>query len=183
MDVLPRAFYERDTVVVAQDLLGKLLVHQVEGAARVGRIVEVEAYLGPHDLAAHSARGRTARTSIMFGPPGHAYVYMIYGLHFCMNVVTEPEGHASAVLLRALEPVSNLDLRTSGPALLCRAMGIGRAQNGIDLLGPELHLLDAPPVPQRLIVRRPRIGVDYARHWARRLLRFYEKGNPCVSRK
>jgi DNA-3-methyladenine glycosylase len=178
---LPRAFYDRDTVAVAQDLLGKLLVHSTAAERRIGRIVEVEAYLGPHDLAAHSSRGFTERTRIMFGPPGHAYVYMIYGLHFCMNVVTEPEGRASAVLLRALEPVAGIAARTQGPALLCKAMGIDRQQNGQDLLSDDLYIADAPGVPPRSIVRRPRVGVDYAGHWARRLLRFYVKGSAHVS--
>ena len=107
---------------------------------RVGRIVETEAYLGPHDLAAHSARGLTARTRVMFGPPGHAYVYLIYGMHHCLNVVTEREGHASAVLLRAIEPVRNVTGRTAGPGLLCRAMGIDRRLNGHDLLSDDLYI-------------------------------------------
>jgi len=179
---LPRSFYDRDTVEVAHDLLGKHLVHAVDGVERVGRIVEVEAYLGPHDLAAHSSRGLTARTQVMFGPPGHAYVYMIYGMHWCMNVVTQPEGHASAVLLRALEPVRNLEGRTQGPALLCKAMGIDKRLNGHDLLSAELRI-EAPRRAEPIrIVRRPRIGVDYAGPWARRLLRFYIRGNPFVSR-
>src|SRR6202165_5394080 len=117
---LPRSFYGRDTQVVAQELRGKHLVHVVDGVERVGRIVETEAYLGPHDLAAHSAKGLTNRTRVMFGPPGHAYVYLIYGMHWCMNVVTEKEGQAAAVLLRALEPVKNIETRTQGPALLCK---------------------------------------------------------------
>src|SRR3954466_1462253 len=111
MRKLPRAFYDRDTITVAHELLGKLLVHVDDGVERVGRIVEVEAYLGPHDLAAHSAKGLTPRTKVMFGPPGHAYVYLIYGIYHCMNVVTQAEGVASAVLLRALEPVKNIDSR------------------------------------------------------------------------
>ena len=180
---LRRSFYDRDTVEVARDLLGKHLVHVVAGVRRVGRIVETEAYLGPHDLAAHSSRGLTDRTRVMFGPPGHAYVYMIYGMHYCMNVVTQPEGHASAVLLRALEPVEHIEGRTQGPALLCKALGIDKAQNGADLLGDELHIDDPRDGARIRIVKRPRIGVDYAGHWARRLLRFYIANNPYVSRK
>src|SRR4030067_1541446 len=98
MRKLPRAFYDRDTIAVARDLLGKYLVHKARGVERVGRIVEVEAYLGPHDLAAHSARGLTERTKVMFGPPGHAYVYLTDGMNHCMNVVPEREGHTPAVL-------------------------------------------------------------------------------------
>src|SRR5689334_2520788 len=104
MQKLTREFYERDTITVARGLLGKHLIHVSGGVERIGKIVEVEAYLGPHDLAAHSAKGLTERTKVMFGPPGHAYVYMIYGMYYCINAVTEPEGHASAVLLRAIEP-------------------------------------------------------------------------------
>lgn len=182
MQKLPRDFYDRDTTVVARELLGMHLVHVVDGVARVGRIVETEAYLGPHDLAAHSSRGLTPRTKVMFGPPGHVYVYLIYGMHFCMNMVTEREGHAAAVLLRALEPVQNLEGRTQGPGLLCKAMGINKRHNGADLLGDEIYVT-RPGVEERLsIVRRPRVGVDYAGHWARRLLRFYIKGNAYISR-
>ncbi|HEX7044617.1 MAG TPA: DNA-3-methyladenine glycosylase [Burkholderiales bacterium] len=182
MRKLPRAFYNRDPVIVAQALLGKCLVHHADGVERIGRIVEVEAYLGPHDLAAHSSRGLTPRTKVMFGPPGHAYVYLIYGMHWCMNVVTQREGMASAVLLRALEPVQNIESRTQGPGLLCRALGIDGRYNGHDLLSDGLYIA-APRARERFtIVRRPRIGVEYAGHWARRLLRFYIKGNPYVSR-
>ncbi len=176
MRKLPRSFYDRDTVVVARELLGKYLVH----GDRVGRIVETEAYLGPHDLAAHSSKGRTKRNEVMFGPPGHAYVYMIYGMYFCMNVVTERQGHASAVLIRALEPVKHITGKTNGPGLLCRAMGIDRRLNGHDLLSDDFYIADGP-APGR-IVKRPRIGVDYAGRWARRHLRFYIAGNPFVSR-
>jgi DNA-3-methyladenine glycosylase len=179
---LPRDFYDRDTIVVAQELLGKHLVHVVDGVARVGRIVETEAYLGPHDLAAHSAKGLTERTRVMFGPPGHVYVYLIYGMHWCMNVVTQREGVASAVLLRALEPVSDLEGRTQGPALLCKALGIDKRHNGHDLESDDLYI-SAPARGEPIrIVKRPRIGVDYAGHWARRLLRFYVKGNAFVSK-
>jgi DNA-3-methyladenine glycosylase len=179
---LPRRFYDRDTVTVAQELLGKHLVHRSRGLDRDGRIVEVEAYLGEHDLAAHSSKGLTPRTQVMFGPPGHVYVYLIYGMHFCMNVVTEREGHASAVLLRALEPVLNLEGRTQGPALLCKAMGIDKRVNGHDLLSDDLFITAPPGAGNIRIVKAPRIGVDYAGHWARRLLRFYIRDNPYVSR-
>jgi DNA-3-methyladenine glycosylase len=179
---LPRPFYDRDTVIVAQELLGKLLVLQSAKIERIGKIVEVEAYLGEHDLAAHSSKGRTERTKIMFGPPGFAYVYLIYGMHHCMNVVTEREGNGAAVLLRAVEPVKNLPGKTSGPGLLCRAMEIDRRLNGHDLLSDELFIAE-PEVAERIsVVKRPRIGVDYAQHWAKRLLRFYIKDNPFVSR-
>jgi DNA-3-methyladenine glycosylase len=178
MRKLPRTFYDRDTILVARELLGKYLVH----ADRVGRIVEVEAYLGPHDLAAHSARGLTERTKVMFGPPGHAYVYMIYGMYYCMNVVTEREGHASAVLLRAVEPIQNVNGRTQGPGLLCKAMGIDKRLNAHDLLSDDFHIATPPKRKPISVVRRPRIGVDYAGRWAKRHLRFYIKGNPFVSR-
>ena len=179
---LPRDFYDRDTVQVAHELLGKYLVRASASGTRVGRIVEVEAYLGPHDLAAHSARGLTPRTRVMFGPPGHAYVYLIYGMYHCMNVVTQAEGLASAVLLRALEPVAGIDGRTQGPGLLCRAMEIDRQLNGHDLLSDDFHIAAQPDPARFTKVKRPRIGVDYAGRWARRLLRFYVKGNAYVSR-
>lgn len=182
MRKLPRSFYERETVAVARELLGKWLVHRSQTVERIGRIVEVEAYLGPHDLAAHSSKGLTARTRVMFGPPGHAYVYLIYGMHHCMNVVTEPEGHGAAVLLRALEPVQHLEGRTQGPGLLCRAMGITKALNAHDLLSDNFFLAEPQQSPQHIIVKRPRVGVDYAGIWAKRHLRFYIKGNLYVSR-
>ena len=181
---LPRNFYDRDTVLVARELLGAHLVHLQDGLERVGRIVEVEAYLGPEDRAAHSAKGLTARNRTMFGPPGHAYVYMIYGMHFCMNVVTEGPGHGSAVLLRALEPVRNLVGHTQGPGLLCKAMQIDRAMDGHDLLSDDLFIAEPRTVtPPSSIARAKRIGVDYAGAWSRRLLRFYLKGSAFVSRR
>ena len=180
---LPHTFYDRDTIEVAKDLLGKHIVHVTGGIERVGRIVEVEAYLGPHDLAAHSARGLTPRTRVMFGPPGHAYVYLIYGIYHCMNIVTQAEGRASAVLLRALEPVRNIENRTQGPGLLCRAMHIDRKQNGQDLLSDDFYVTYPPEARRFTIVKRPRIGVDYAGHWAKRLLRFYVKGSAFVSKR
>jgi DNA-3-methyladenine glycosylase len=182
MQKLQRSFYDRDTVAVARELLGKYLVLRSGDRQRIGRIVEVEAYLGPHDLAAHSARGLTERNKVMFGPPGYAYVYLVYGMYFCMNVVTEREGHASAVLLRALEPVKNVEGRTQGPGLLCRAMGIDKRLNGHDLLSDDFHLAAPADANPSVIVKRPRIGVDYAGRWAKRHLRFYLKDNPFISR-
>jgi DNA-3-methyladenine glycosylase len=177
---LPRSFFERDTTLVARELLGTYLVHLVAGVERVGRIVEVEAYLGVHDLAAHSSKGLTARTKVLFGPPGHAYVYLIYGMYWCMNIVTEPEGHACAVLLRAIEPVRNVEGRTQGPGLLCKAMQIDHSQNGLDLVSDDFFV--AAGSASSDIVARPRIGVAYAGAWAERPLRFYLKGNPFISR-
>jgi DNA-3-methyladenine glycosylase len=180
---LRRAFYARATVEVAQDLLGMMLVHRTGGQVRIGKIVEVEAYLGAHDLAAHSSKGITARTRVMYGPPGHAYVYLIYGMHNCMNVVTEPAGKGCAVLLRALEPVSNLAGSASGPGLLCKAMAIDRALYGHDLLSDDLYVAAPARKPPVTLVARPRIGVGYAGEWADRPLRFYIEGNRFVSRK
>ena len=182
LKALPRAFYDHDTVVVARALLGKYLVHVSHGVERIGRIVEVEAYLGAHDLASHSSRGLTARTRVMFGPPGHAYVYLVYGIHCCMNVVTERDGHASAVLIRAVEPVRNAEGSTRGPGRLCKAMRIDRRLNGHDLVGDDFFIADPLDSEPPRIVKRPRIGVDYAGRWARRHLRFYIRGNPFVSK-
>src|SRR4051794_7066388 len=183
MDPLPREFYERDAEDVARALLGTLLAHRVGGDLRVGRVVETEAYLGPHDLASHSARGRTARTELMFGPPGYAYVYLIYGIHRCLNAVTGAEGHASAVLIRALEPVRNIEGSTKGPGLLCRALGIDRGDNGHDLLSDDLFIAEPAKHESFEVVARPRVGVDYAGEWAARPLRFLIGGNAFVSRK
>jgi DNA-3-methyladenine glycosylase len=179
---LPRDFYARPTERVARDLLGAMLVHHDNAVIRIGKIVEVEAYVGAHDLAAHSSKGVTPRTRVMYGPPGHAYVYLIYGMHNCMNVVTEPEGNGCAVLIRALEPVANLPDRTTGPGLLCKAMGIDRRHTGMDLLGDELYVAAPARRTRARIVARPRIGVAYAGDWAERPLRFYIQENPFVSR-
>jgi DNA-3-methyladenine glycosylase len=178
MHKLPRTFYDRETVTVARELLGKFLVFE----KRVGRIVEVEAYVGIHDRASHSSRGLTARNAPMFGPPGYAYVYLIYGMYWCMNVVTESEGHASAVLIRAVEPVAGFIGKTNGPGLLCNAMGIGRRLNGHDLLSADFYIAGESPDTVFRIAKRPRIGVDYAGSWARRHLRFYIAGSPFISR-
>ena len=179
---LPRKFYARDTQIVARELLGQCLVHRLAGQDRIGRIVEVEAYLGPGDLAAHTARGPTPRTQVMFGPPGYAYVYLIYGMHHCMNVVTGPEGSGTAVLLRALEPMANLDGSSNGPGRVCRAMGIDRSHYGHDLLSKDLFIARPPTVEAFEIDRSARIGVDYAGDWRDKPLRFFIKGNRFVSR-
>lgn len=182
MQKLDREFYCRDTVTVAQELLGKCLVHVDGNLRRIARIVEVEAYVGTHDKASHSSKGLTARNAPMFGPPGVAYIYLIYGMYYCMNVVTEPKGNASAVLLRAVEPLRGITGRTQGPGLLCRAMGIDKQLNQADLAGDKLFIADNH-FPEFKIVRRPRVGVDYAGAWARRHLRFYIAGNQFISRR
>ena len=180
---ITRDFYARDTLTVARELIGMHLVHAQGGTRRAGRIVETEAYQGPEDLAAHSSRGRTRRTEVMFGPPGHAYVYFIYGFWHCLNVVTGAQGVPHAVLLRALEPLSGVEERTWGPGLLCRAMHIDRTLNGADLCGDVLWLERPSPLKSRppRIARAPRIGVDYAGEWARRPWRFYDKDSRYVS--
>jgi len=157
------------------------LVRAERSTIRSGRIVETEAYQGPRDLAAHSSRGRTSRTEVMFGPPGHAYVYFIYGFWHCLNIVTAAEGIPHAVLLRALEPVTGIDDKTWGPGLLCRAMHIDRKLNGADLCGDALWL-ERPAASRRpRIARSARIGVDYAGAWAGRPWRFYDRDSRYVS--
>jgi len=144
--------------------------------------VEVEAYLGEHDLAAHSSKGLTPRTRILFGPPGHAYVYLIYGIYWCMNIVTEREGNGCAVLLRAVEPLQGVAGRTTGPGLLCRAMGIDGKLNGHDLESADFFVAARPAGDPLQVVARPRIGVAYSGVWAERPLRYYIAGNPFVSK-
>jgi DNA-3-methyladenine glycosylase len=179
---LPRDFYEPGTLSIARELIGMHLVHDDRGTVRVGRIVETEAYMGPKDLAAHSSKGRTARTEVMFGEPGHAYIYFIYGFWYCINIVTAAAGTPHAVLLRALEPVSGITDKTWGPGLLCRAMNIDRRLNGMDLLGDVLWLERPPKRAKRpRIARATRIGVDYAGEWAMRPWRFYDRDSPYVS--
>lgn len=180
---LPSVFFDQDTTRVALALLGIWVVRCIDGHCRVGRIVETEAYLGPHDRASHSSKGCTPRNRSMFGPPGRAYVYRIYGIHDCFNVVTEPEGHGAAVLVRALEPVHGIPGNTRGPGLLCRALSVDRSLDGADLRGEALFLAEPESPTPFTIVRRPRIGVDYAGAWSRRLLRFLIQGNPWVSRR
>ena len=179
---LPRAFFARSTLVIARELIGMQLVHDDGRAVRAGRIVETEAYLGPRDLAAHSSRGRTARTEVMFGPAGQAYVYFIYGFWNCLNVVTGAAGVPHAVLVRALEPLEGITDRTWGPGLLCRALHIDRRLNGVDLTGDVLWLERAPArAPPVRIARSTRIGVDYAGEWARRRWRFFDRASAYVS--
>jgi DNA-3-methyladenine glycosylase len=179
---ITRDFYARGTLTVARQLIGMHLVRAEGRTIRAGRIVETEAYRGPQDRAAHSSRGRTSRTEVMFGPPGHAYVYFIYGFWYCLNLVTAAEGVPHAVLLRALEPVTGIDDKTWGPGLLCRAMHIDKKLNGADLCGDALWL-ERPPVSSRppRVARSERIGVEYAGDWARRPWRFYDRDSPYVS--
>ena len=185
--ILERAFYDRPTVEVARDLLGKVLAH----GKTAGRIVETEAYLGADDLAAHSARGITARTRVIFGPPGHAYVYFIYGMYECLNLICEPVGVPGCVLIRALEPVAGLELMherrraarkpedlASGPGKLTMAMGITRAQNGADVTRGALVVRRPAETRHIDIAVTPRIGITRC---ADLPLRFYERGNRFVS--
>lgn len=180
---LPRSFYARKTLTVARELIGLHLVHVGCGQRQVGRIVETEAYQGPADLAAHSARGRTKRTEVMFGPPGHAYVYLIYGFWNCLNVVTADDGVPHAVLIRALEPIEGITDTTYGPGLLCRAMHIDRSLNAASLTGNSLWIEQPAAGSYRAprIVRSTRIGVDYAGHWAEKPWRFFDGDSPYVS--
>lgn len=180
---LPRAFFARETLTVARQLLGLHLVHEGVHGRQVGRIVETEAYKGPEDLAAHSARGRTPRTEVMFGAAGHAYVYLIYGVWDCLNIVTATHGKPHAVLIRALEPVAGIDNTTHGPGLLCRALHITRALNGTDMTG-DLLWVEQPAAEEYRkprVVRATRIGVDYAGDWAHKPWRFYDGDSPYVS--
>lgn len=178
---LPLNFYARETLLVARELLGMHLVHVGPAGRQVGRIVEAEAYKGPRDLAAHSARGRTKRTEVMFGPPGHAYVYFIYGFWNCLNVVTAAAGVPHAVLIRALEPVAGVDATTHGPGLLCRALHIDRELNGASLLGDRLWIEKPAAFRPPKVARSARIGVDYAGDWALKPWRFFDRDSPYVS--
>lgn len=179
-----REFYLRPTVDVARDLLGRYLVlERPDEPARIGRIVETEAYLGEHDLACHSARGRTARTAPMFEEGGHAYVYLVYGMYWCLNVVTEEVGHPCAVLLRAVEPIAGLNGSSDGPGKLCRAFGLDGSWNRADLVASPLHITCGQPIEAATIGVSPRIGVAYAGPWAAEPLRFYDATSPYVSRR
>jgi DNA-3-methyladenine glycosylase len=189
---LPREHYARPVLDVARDCIGKLLVHETAEGVVAGRIVETEAYRGPEDLAAHSAGGRrTKRTEAMFGPPGHAYMFLLYGMHWAFNIVAGPEGQPHAVLIRAVEPVLGVELMVArrgvpagsltlcnGPGKLCAALGLDRAAYGLDLCASGLYLASGERGP---IARSPRINVDYAGSWAKKPWRFYERGNRYVS--
>lgn len=192
---LARGWFDRPSALLAVDLLGCRLIHASAEGVVGGRIVEVEAYRGPEDLAAHSARGRTPRNAVMFGAAGHLYVYLVYGLHHCINVVAGPGVKPEAVLVRALELDEGLDLvrerrrphiadhrLASGPGNVGKALGIDRGLNGLDLLAGPVWIeprVDSPPA----VSRGPRIGVDYAGDWAARPLRFWITDDPHVSRR
>ena len=169
--VLPRSYFNHSTVQVARSLIGKYLVRVIDGRILAGKIVEVEAYVGSKDRACHASKGRTQRTEVMFGPAGVAYVYLIYGMYHCLNVVTEREEFPSAVLIRAIEIDGEL---IDGPGRLCRALEIDRRFNLVDLtIGESLWFEDRGEVVGRGTVGAyPRIGVDYAGEWAEKLWRF-----------
>ena len=180
----------RDTREIAQDLLGRVLVH----GETAGRSVETEAYLGITDRACHAWGGRrTARLEPLYGPPGHAYIYLIYGMYHCLNVVTQAEGQPECVLIRALEPLAGLEIMLSrsggtkrvrlcsGPGRLSRAMGLDRSLSGVSLLTGDFFLEEGTPVPEADIGSSPRIGVDYAGEDKDRPWRYFVKGNPFVS--
>lgn len=191
---LPRSFYLRPTLTVAKDLLGKFLVRRSGKQTLIGKIVEVEAYLGEKDPASHTYRGKTKRNEVMFKEGGHLYVYFTYGMHFCANVVTEKEGIGHAVLLRAIEPVEGIELMkknrgfttdkpdknlTNGPAKLCEALGIARNENGTDLLGVKIFITPGESILKKQIIQSTRIGIKKGveKRW-----RFYIKVNEFVSR-
>jgi DNA-3-methyladenine glycosylase len=186
-----RVFYARPVLRVARALLGRDLIHDTPLGRVSGRIVEVEAYRGADDPASHAFRGRTARNAVMFGPPGHAYVYFTYGMHHCLNIVTGREGAASAVLIRALEPMAGQDLMAArrgvtewrrlmrGPGCVAQALGLTRRHNGLDLATGPLWMSPGPPRRQgRRVASGPRIGI---RRGTDLPWRFFLVGHPCVS--
>jgi DNA-3-methyladenine glycosylase len=200
MSRLPRSFYLQDTLTVARELLGKLLVHDAPDGITAGRIVEAEAYQGPQDRAAHSYNNlRSARTEVMYGPGGYAYVFMVYSMYCCFNVVTRPAGQPQVVLIRALEPVGGLELMarrrgcgalavtnirnlSNGPGKLCQAMGITRALNGEDLCGGRLYIADdGVTIGESDVCRTPRVNIDYAGEARDYLWRFLVFDSPYLS--
>lgn len=195
MRPLSRRFYSRPTLEVARDLLGTYFVRKIGPTLLIGKIVEVEAYCGSRDPASHAFRGVTKRNAVMFGKPGHLYVYFTYGMHFCANIVTEPEGIAGAVLIRGVEPIegtkqmmrnrgahrrsdASRDL-TNGPARFCEAFAIQRKENGTDLLGSTIYLTKGKPIPSSSVRRSARIGI---RSGTGKKWRYYLSENPWVSR-
>lgn len=195
MEKLKREFYERETLDVARELLGKYLVHNTITGRTIGKIVEVEAYIGAIDLACHAYNGKyTNRTKVMFGQGGHAYVYLIYGVYYCMNIVTNQEHYPEAVLVRALEPIEGIELMKtrrktdkvlnlcSGPGKLCMAMEITKLQNGMDLCGDTMYLLEGEEIPSECILTTPRMNIDYAKEAKEYPWRFIIKDNPYVSK-
>ena len=188
---LPRAFYDRPTELVARELLGAILEHHSADGVTSGRIVETEAYLGPDDPACHAVAGRTARTWHLHGPPGIAYVYFIYGVHWCFNAVTREEGHGSAVLVRAIEPIEGMPLMrirragarrevdlTNGPGKLCQALGIDGALDGARLDRGPLRIRSGESIPDTDVGVSARIGITRAAEWP---LRWFVRGNAYVS--
>lgn len=187
---LPRLFYARSTLKVAPDLLGKYVIHQNGSATLAARIVEVEAYTSQGDPACHAARGQTRRNEVMFGPAGHAYVYFIYGMYHCLNFVTEPNGTAAAVLLRAAEGTDGLEQMRSmapskkdcrllaGPGLFCRLFGLTNDDNGLDLTGPRLYLENRFENEVR-VAKSTRIGISKGKE---NIWRFYDADSLSVSR-
>jgi len=176
---LPREFYDRPTLKVAKDLLGKVLIKQTASGILQSRIVDVEAYVGPKDKACHASKGRTSRTGIMFGPAGFTYVYLIYGMYHCLNIVTEREDYPAAILIRGLEILGNnhptaFPTRIDGPGRVCRFLEIDRTHNGLDAtFGATLWIEDQGlAVSRKQVQALPRIGVDYAGAWAKKLWRF-----------
>lgn len=192
---LPRSFYEGGVLDVAKAMIGLLLVHREPEGVVAGRIVECEAYRGPEDRAAHSAGGRrTRRTEVMFGPPGHAYMFLLYGMHWAFNVVVGSEGQPHAVLVRAVEPVLGIarmaarrglppgDARlTNGPGKLCAALGLDARAYGLNLCSSNLFLAAPPGGKRPRVGRSTRVNVDYAGAWARKPWRFHERGSRYVS--
>jgi DNA-3-methyladenine glycosylase len=176
--ILPRTFFNRPTLNVARALVGKYLLRETDTGTVAGKIIEVEAYVGPQDLACHASKGRTKRTDVLFGPPGQAYVYLIYGMYHCLNVVTEADGFPAAVLIRALEVEGQL---IDGPGRLCRALAIDRTLNRLDMtVGKEVWFEDrGERLSPRRVGAHPRIGVDYAGAWAEKPWRFrMQSGSP-----
>jgi DNA-3-methyladenine glycosylase len=182
---LPRDFYARPTLTVARDLLGKVLTLEVSGSTMAARIIEVEAYLGRRDPASHAYRGLTPRTAPMFGPPGRSYVYFVYGMYHCLNVVTERDGVAGAVLLRGAEPLAGFDdispRALAGPGKLARAFGLTTQHTDLDLVRSILSIRDAPAVPPSRVVRSVRIGLS-EHATTNKPWRLYVRGSNGVSR-